>query len=515
LGQPRPDPRGQHSLSSSRERTVSQIRVRLRCRSLYVALSRLVGLLLVSLALLVLGMGSPAMGRAAGDMPPWPGFCYERDRFGFWDVAGRIDQYDVEQLHAGWYKHWKVVEDPPHPAGMRFVQLVRISDDGPFEDAACSACPTWDEVHTIAQLNPGSLWLIGNEPDRQDYVEADRYAELYHEFYTFLKAEDPVSQVGVGGVVQPTPIRLQYLDMILDAYQTQYTETMPVDVWNVHNYVLREGATGWGCGIPPGTDPHLAIEYRIQDHDNMEYWTGHLISMRAWMRDRGYQDRPLIISEFGILMPWFYGYDYPRVRDFMLATFDWMRTTTDTLTGSPADDYRLVQAWAWYSLAQSTFEGFPVESHLFDPVTKSITSLGLEFGAYAAPLTTPFPGTIDLQPVGIRHTRPVPEGGTLVTMTITADVYNGGATEATDVLVWFERDGAQAGEDTILSIAPGAVDTATVVWPDLTPGQIYQVTVTVEADEQTVECNPYNNDLTDLLLVPKHWVYLPRIFRHG
>jgi hypothetical protein len=232
------------------------------------------------------------------------------------------------------------------------------------------------------------------------------------------------------------------------------------------------------------------------------------------MRDRGYQDRPLIISEFGILMPWFYGYDYPRVRDFMLATFDWMRTTTDAATGNPADDYRLVQAWSWYSLAQSTFEGFPVESHLFDPDSKSITDLGLDFGAYTAPLTSPFSGTIDLQPVSIRHTRPVPVGGTLVTMTITADVYNGGASDANDVLVRFERDGAHAGEVTILTVAPGAVEAASLLWPDLTPGHVYHVTATVEADEQTVECNTYNNGLTDLLLVPEHWIYLPEIHLH-
>jgi hypothetical protein len=68
-----------------------------------VALSRMVGPLLATLALLVLGMGSPSMGRSVGDMPPRRGFCCECDRFGVWDVAGRIGQHEVEQLQAGWH----------------------------------------------------------------------------------------------------------------------------------------------------------------------------------------------------------------------------------------------------------------------------------------------------------------------------------------------------------------------------------------------------------------------------
>ena len=156
--------------------------------------------------------------------------------------------------------------------------------------------------------------------------------------------------MGVGGVVQPTPIRLQYLDMILDAYQARYGQSMPVDVWNVHNYVLREGATGWGCGIPPGTDEALAIEYSVQDHDDLDYWKAHLVAMRQWMRDRGYRHRPLVITEYGIIMPHFYGFDQPRVQSFMLNTFDWLTTATDPETGYPADGNRLVQGWAWYSL---------------------------------------------------------------------------------------------------------------------------------------------------------------------
>jgi hypothetical protein len=472
------------------------------------------GLPALLLCLLVVAALPPAGAQAQGGPPPLPGFCIESDRFGVWHTRGRIDSYAVEQLHAGWYTSWAIMEKPLRPGGIRPVQLVRLSDDGPFADRACTACPTWDKVRTTAQLNPGSLWFIGNEPDRQDYVDAERYAQLYHDFYTFLKAEDPGCQVAIGGVVQPTPIRLQYLDLILDAYQDQYGGPMPVDVWNVHNYVLREGE-GWGCGIPPDTDPALAIEYEIEDHDRLDYWIGQLVAMRQWMRDRGYRDRPLVLSEFGILMPTFYGYDYERVRAFMLATFDWLMTATDPETGYPADDDRLVQAWAWFSLSESTFETWPVRSHLFDPGTYAITALGRDFGAYTAPLTEPFSGTVDLKPVALRHTRPQTGAGGSVTTTLAAEIHNAGSVGAQDIVVRFERDGLPAGEVSLPAIAPGATVGASLVWTGLQLRQPYAVRVEVDPGGQIAECNAFNNSLSIRLVLGDHWIYLPLVRRDG
>ena len=486
------------------------------------------GLLLGLLVVLLPGLVGLGPAQAESQQPPLNFVCTDSDRFGVWhslDLLPGIEAYDVGQLHAGWWNYRTVVENPSHPADMRFVQLVRIAqgEPPPDVDAACfdadrpHTCPTWDEVGTIAQLNPGSLWLIGNEPDRQDYVEADRYAEIYHDFYTFLKAEDPTCQVGIGGVVQPTPIRLEYLDEILQAYQAQYGEPMPVDVWNIHNYVLREkrwyeGCPDcWGCDVPPGSPHDSGMLYGIQDHDDLGYWTGHLTAMREWMEVKGYRDRPLIVSEFGILMPEFYGYDYARVRKFMLATFEWMMTASDPNIGYPADGNRLVQAWSWYGLAESSLGGWPLLSHLFDPDTLAITPLGVEFGAFTAPLIAPFPGSVDLRPVALLRGVSSATGGGFVDATIIAKVANDGAAPAGSVLVRFERDGEPAGEATISNIAPGTTETASVLWTDLIPGQTYEATVSVEADIQTIECNPFNNLYTTPLIFGDRWIYLPVI----
>jgi hypothetical protein len=470
--------------------------------------SRLVSGLLGLVILASLSLSSPAGAFPQSQPWSWAGVCPESDRFGVAVAGAGIEAYDVGQLHAGWYHTFSILASPPHPAGLGYVQTVRISDDGPFVDRACSACPTWNAVQAVALANPGSLWVIGNEPDRQDYTRAGRYAEIYHDFYAFLKTVDPTCQIAVGGVVQPTPIRLQYLDMIRNAYQVRYGGPLPVDVWNVHNYVLREGETGWGCGIPPDTDPNLAIEYGIQDHDNVNAWAWHLRLMRTWMQLRGYRDRPLIITEYGILMPEVYGYDYERVRQFFLATANWLTNATDPDIGYPADGNRLVQGWAWYSLNDPAFEGFTSWNHLFDPETLSITPLGLDYAAYTAPLTTP---SVDLQPAALLRGASAPGPGGLVAATVMARIYNAGNGTAEAVAVHFERDGAPAGDVTIASIGAYEMQVASVVWTGLLPEQTYQATVAVDPYNQIDECDPTNNSLSASFLIGDQWSYLPLI----
>jgi hypothetical protein len=230
------------------------------------------------------------------------------------------------------------------------------------------------------------------------------------------------------------------------------------------------------------------------------------------MKLRGYQDRPLVVSEFGILMPELYGFDYPRVRDFMQATFDWMINTTDANTGYPADGNRLVQAWAWYSLDSATFEGYDMAIHLFDPDTDAITPLGLDFGAYAAALATPLPGTVDLQVLDISHSPTVPGAGGLVSTTILARIHNAGASDAAGVVVRFQRDGAPAGETWLASVPAGGARVASVEWADLV-SQAYTVGVEVNPDAEIVECNVFNNSRSLSLVMGDNWVYMLLILK--
>ncbi|MFC2015594.1 CARDB domain-containing protein [Chloroflexota bacterium] len=465
---------------------------------------------------------APATVQASGTPPPLPGICSDSDRFGV-AASWQIASYAVGQIHAGWYHDFKTNGDPARPDGMVYVQTIRLSDDvpDPEEDRACSACPTWAALSAMVANNPGSLWFIGNEPDRityQDEVYPASYARLYREFYDFLKDEDPSCLVGIAGVVQPTPIRLEYLDLILQEYKSQYdNEPMPVDVWNVHTYILKEDPTdpdSW-AGIPPGISqpvhPGDPEDWGLDDHDSLALFKRLVSEMRRWMRRNEYRDSPLVVSEFGILMPVMYGFDYPRVRTFMLGTLDWLMTETDDETGYLADGNRLVQAWAWYSLDDNNFGGYPNASYLFDPVTHAISSLGQDYAAYTASLTGPLPGTVDLEPAGITISPPQPDGGGGFEVTLWVRVRNGGAAAANNVLVRIEREGSPPEDVTIPTIGGGATGVAEVVWSGLAMGEIIQVTVTVDAAGQHVECDPYNNSLVRPVIITHHRIYLPLI----
>ena len=297
-----------------------------------------------------------------------------RDRFGVGVASelGPIEQYDVGQLGAGWYLDWRTSMHPPRPQGMEYAQMVSVFEGGHYPDLAT--------IEAIAANNPGLLWLIGNEPDViwQGNVIPSDYARSYHDIYNALKRADPSCQVAIGGVSQPTPLRFQYLDLIRDAYRELYGEKMPVDVWNVHAFILREEKDSWGVDIPPGIEATSGILYEIEDHDDLEIFKQQIIAFRRWMKEKGEREKPLIISEYGILMPADYGFDHQRVRDFMYASFDFFLTATDDELGYPADGNRLVQRWVWFCLSDRKYP----TGNLFDPDTRQITPLGMDYALY-------------------------------------------------------------------------------------------------------------------------------------
>jgi hypothetical protein len=310
-------------------------------------------------------------------LPPWSGNA----RFGFGVVQNPVEEYSVSLLGADWYLGFGFRADPPPLFDLEYVQTIRLSQSGYLTSQ--------EAIETYARARPGTLWLIGNEPDApaQDCVTPDRYAELYHELYGIIKGADPTAKVAIGGVVQATPLRLQYLDMIVDEYDDLYGGMIPVDIWNVHAFILQEKKGSWGCQIPCGIEGvQQGMLYTIEDHDNMTIFHQQIREFRIWMKEHGERNKPLIVSEYGILMPESLGFDEARVETFMLATFDYFLDTKLNWLGYPEDDNRLVQAWNWYSLDDDAFEGQEGHSHLFDPDSKLLTPLGRAYRDYTSSL---------------------------------------------------------------------------------------------------------------------------------
>jgi hypothetical protein len=138
---------------------------------------------------------------------------------------------------------------------------------------------------------------------------------------------------------------------------------MPVDLWNMHAFVLREDRDSWGVNIPSGFEIVNTGElWDVDDHANLALVEAQVRAMRNWMAAHGQQEKPLWITEYGILMPAEYGFPPERVAAFMTQSFDLFATLRDPVTGFPADDQRLVQRWNWYSARDSRYPA----GNLFD-----------------------------------------------------------------------------------------------------------------------------------------------------
>jgi hypothetical protein len=405
-------------------------------------------------------------GSLLGPIVPqaWAALCpllpsdQDRVAFNFSPLHGEVvTDFPVQELHAGWYNDYQVLGAPLRLDNLAHVQTL-------FAGGSPTLNPTQDAaLRAAVQANPGSLWLAGNEPDRkgiQDNLRPADYAQYYHTVYTLIKEVDPTARVAIAGVVQPTPIRLRYLDQVLAAYQARYGRAMPIDVWNIHAFILREELNSWGADIPPGLEEyaHEGRLYQVSDNGRLDIFQEYVINFRAWMAARGYRDTPLIISEFGVLMPIEYGFSDATVAQFLTDSFTFLATATDANTGYPADGNRLVQAWSWFSLNERPYDlstGVGFNGHLYDVVGfRGWRATGQSFINFAAPLVDAHAdlAVAAVAVVGSATGVFVPHAAMAVTVTVM--VVNGGSRPSGAVTVELWRDGLPGEGGTLVATQP-------------------------------------------------------------
>ncbi|HEX9117510.1 MAG TPA: hypothetical protein VGA61_15680, partial [Anaerolineae bacterium] len=318
-------------------------------------------------------------------------------RLGVGVVRRNINDYALnvpaalQGLRAGWYETWNTNSNPAQPNGMEMVQTINLHqwkwENNQFvlySATAPYAVPysyalglsVQNLVATVTAA-PGSLWLVGNEIERRDWLSSsgvssgqneilpELYAQAYHDLYQVIKAADPTARVANGSVIAPSPLRLQYLSRVWDEYQRRYGAAMPVDVWNIHVYMGPEVRGGWGIDIPAGIDDVTAGMWvyagdpnqgdkQVLVNKDFSQVPPLIVAFRTWMRDHGQQNKPLMVTEFGVNMPdwiWPGQFTPERVRDeYMIPGLNYLQTATDPGLGYPADENRLVQGVNWYSL---------------------------------------------------------------------------------------------------------------------------------------------------------------------
>lgn len=435
------------------------------------------------------------------------------------NVTGPLASLDTSPLRIGWYLDYQASPSPIEPGGADYAPVIKLRQVGAD---GYSYRPRGSELQSAIAANQGAVWFVGNEPDSiwQDNIEPHVYASAYHELYHLIKAADPSSMIIAGSIVQPTPIRLQYLDLILGSYQAAHGEAMPVDGWAIHNFILNEVSCEydpgncWGAEIPPGIDADYGEILSIEDSDNMGLFVERIERFRHWMADRGYAGLPVYLSEYGILMPPDYGVGFPpaRVNDFMNNTFNYMLSATDPWLGDPHDEQRLIQRLSWYSTSAEP-NGWLFEQN--SSGTYDLSAMGLNFADYVAVIKS----EVDLYPSRIFTDPPSPfSQGESITITLKATVANSGnaITSTRPVTVRFYNGdpvngGLQIGEDQLVSLTGcGDHKTVSVVWPSRAPGG-YQVYAVVDPDEEIGEADEDNNISYQSIVVATDRVFGPLV----
>ncbi len=491
-----------------------------------------------AIGLMLLSSGLAARGNASA-LPAGPGFDlglrvtaqpYPNCRFGI-GLGGQAG-YDVAPLNMGWYLDWQATIAPARPNQSEYMQVVRLH---PTIGGGFVFNPPTATLQAAVFANPGATWLIGNEPDSplQDNVVPESYAKAYYHLYHLIKSYDPTAQISAGSIVQPTPLRFQYLDRVLAAYQTQYGQRMPTDSWNIHSYILREITVQdpeainnggpydvWGAFVPPGMTETRGLLYSRSDMFSLLIFRQRLIDFRQWMARNGYRDTPLYITEYGTLFPyppyddpWFdeFGVELTEARtaSFMTDTFNSLLTLTDAAVGYWPDGNRLVQRWAWYSLTETRLGG-----NLFDPNTQVRRPLGDVFAAYTDQLSP----AVDL--LAQAESSAAPWQGQPLTFTLKAALGNQGNISVSVPFTVTFYAGLPGGGSPLGSVQVpggalngcGGVFTAGVPWVISSAG-VHPFYVEVDAADNVIETDETNNVATGWVLASTYHVYLPVVTR--
>jgi hypothetical protein len=479
------------------------------------------------------------------------------------------DQADwLDELGAGWHLSF----GPTGGAASNFAEFVpsvKIKQDKKPDGTYLStytASPalTPSGLGALVDKRPGALWVVGNEVDRgpdpgqtevnQGDTYPNVYARAYHDVYHFIKKRDPTAQVAISALVQVTPGRLQYLDRVWQAYRDQYRTVMPVDVWNMHLYILPEVnpqgqpnaianvalGTDWSLGRkesydPDGGGPLTPADtcsredvYCFAEHDNMTVFAQQVVAMRTWMRDHGQRDKPLILSEFSILYPYIVDpggtcflqdengrcFDSNRVITYLNNTFNYLESASDPGLGYPLDGNRLVQQSLWFSV--NTYQvGYM--SSLVKSDDSGLSPVGQAFRNAInsrAPTVNLFFDSVEGASVKSGT------GGTATAMLRVAVRNNGNRAPASPIKVTFYSNSALTQAIGTATIAPPDASqpgmtgcarraiAATVDWSGLTPG-LHRYWVKVDSSSVISESNENDNVGTALVMVDAVPSYLP------
>jgi hypothetical protein len=390
--------------------------------------------------------------------------------------------FPLPDLRIGWYIDYRAIPFASfanNAAHTPVINLAQVGADG------FTSSPSGAALDQAIAAQPGADWIIGNEPDRrffQNDLEPHVYARAFHDLAQYIRARDPSARLFAGAIVQPTPLRLQYLDLVLSHYQRMYGAALPADGWAIHNFILNERSCSyyndpyicWGADIPPGidaTDGLIIGLDELQKTADVNFFKEQIVRFRQWMADNGYRNLPLYVSEYGILMPADRGFPPTLVNRYMNDTFDYMLTATSDQLGYAADNNRLVQRFAWYSTLDPSFNGSLFESTTSDPLSPPFrrTTMGDNYLAYANGMQA----NSEYKLMGLTQLPLSATSGTGISVTLRATLANAGNNQwpAAGRVLFYWGDptagGVPLGTADVSLTGCGRTATVDFVWADV------------------------------------------------
>ncbi len=439
-----------------------------------------------------------------------------------------ITNFATAPLRLGWYIDYRTKTNPERPNGIKHTQVIQLRQTGTGANASYQASPNGSALRAAIAANRGADWIIGNEPDRRSFqndLEPHVYAKAFHDLYEFIKKEDPRARVFAGAIVQPTPVRLIYLDKVLNSHLEIYGQALQTDGWAIHNFILNEANCEhyikedpdnylqicWGADIPPGVNAVDGLRITVDQNDDFQLFTEQIVRFRQWMKDRGYGGQPVLLSEFGVLMPADFGFSPERVNAFMQKTFDYLLNETDPALGNPHDGNRLIQQFAWYSTNDHSFNGY-----LFEEGRNPARS---PMGDFWVNYVQALEEEIDLYPTSIQTVGLPPTATNAADVTIQITIANQGNTLAAHPFTvrLYDADPAQGGkligQPQRLALAGcGEFATVKITWKNAPLGN-YELYAVVDADNELAETDETNNIITSKFFFATDQVFLPALMR--
>jgi hypothetical protein len=245
--------------------------------------------------------------------------------------------------------------------------------------------PTMDELEELAQVNPGAVWLVANEPNRRPGYEVLNILDDLHDSYAAIKAGDPTARImsppmlnwlfTCAGCSPGFTRGTDWAEEFRIEYFYRFGEEPPVDIWAINAYPLD-----W-VNLPT-TNPQIVIN-QIQ-------------GLRTWLNERPSQaGKPIWVTEIGLHWAWdgltfdnatcpglpfpVGGYHEDDSNQFLASIYEWLQDNAEEMNIE-----RWFQYIAYHELPSCNTDGYN-GIRLFDSPNAGarLTSTGEQFKQFA------------------------------------------------------------------------------------------------------------------------------------